>query len=92
MFACYLGFQIIGGDGDRVVLDDSDLVSICNKLKLVSIHEEDKSRQQESTSSTGSVAQDNANFMISDEELARRLQVALEILISLCRALCFFFS
>ncbi|KAJ9180117.1 hypothetical protein P3X46_008399 [Hevea brasiliensis] len=77
--------KIIGGDDDRVVSDDSDLVSISNQLKLVSIDEKDESRlvsidEEESTTSNGSVAQDNANSLVSDEELARMLQAEEEAL------------
>ncbi|KDP23653.1 hypothetical protein JCGZ_23486 [Jatropha curcas] len=72
--------KIIGGDDDRVVSDDSDLVAIPNELKLVSISDEDKNKVHESTSNAGAVVQDNVNSLISDEEFARRLQAEEEAL------------
>lgn len=61
-------------DGSAAVLDDSDLQSVTDKLRLVTIEEDEKPEQ---------VEQSAADFM-SDEELARMLQV-----FSLCS--CFFF-
>ncbi|RVW38097.1 Peptide-N(4)-(N-acetyl-beta-glucosaminyl)asparagine amidase [Vitis vinifera] len=68
------GFEIIGGDGDRAVSDDSDLITISEKLLLVSLSEEGEEKLGNSgaTCSSG-IAQ-------SDEELARMLQAEEEAL------------
>ncbi|EEF49673.1 peptide n-glycanase, putative [Ricinus communis] len=58
--------QKIFGNDDLVISNESDLLtSAKNELKLVSISEEDKN---------------NADFLISDEELARKLQAEEEAL------------
>ncbi|KAK2995964.1 hypothetical protein RJ640_026003 [Escallonia rubra] len=57
--------KVLGGDGDRVLSDDSDLASITDKLRLVSINEEE--REGEPVSHSDELAR-------SDEELARMLQ------------------
>ncbi|XP_065852172.1 peptide-N(4)-(N-acetyl-beta-glucosaminyl)asparagine amidase [Euphorbia lathyris] len=75
--------KILKGDDHRVISDDSDLVAaLTNELKLVSLDEEDKNKQQElsSSSNSGSAAKENAVNLISDEELARRLQAEEETL------------
>lgn len=66
--------KIIGGDGDRAVSDDSDLIAISEKLLLVSLSEEGEEKLGNSgaTCSSG-IAQ-------SDEELARMLQAEEEAL------------
>ncbi|PRQ41864.1 putative peptide-N(4)-(N-acetyl-beta-glucosaminyl)asparagine amidase [Rosa chinensis] len=61
--------KIIGADDDRVVSDDSDLVAISEKLRLISISEE----EPESTAG-------NEELLKSDEELARMLQAEEEAL------------
>lgn len=58
--------KILGGEDDRVLSDDSDLSTISDKLKLVSIDEETKEEEK-------GKAEDE--FAKSDEELARMLQV-----------------
>ncbi|KAM1549601.1 hypothetical protein ACFX1Z_010628 [Malus domestica] len=65
--------KLIGFDGDSVVSDDSDLVSIIEKLRLVSISEEQQ-QQEESTAQ-------NDELLKSDEELARMLQAEEEALL-----------
>lgn len=59
--------QIVGdGDNDRrTVLDDSDLSTVSEKLKLVSIEEE----------TVTDTAKQSKELLKSDEELARMLQV-----------------
>ncbi|PSS10107.1 Peptide-N(4)-(N-acetyl-beta-glucosaminyl)asparagine amidase [Actinidia chinensis var. chinensis] len=57
---------ILGGDDDRLVSDDSDLVSISDRLLLVSISDE--------VNEEGKLADQNAELVKSDEELARMLQ------------------
>lgn len=58
--------QIVGDEGDqRLVSDDSDLVTISDKLKLLSINKE----------TVGNSANEKEEFLKSDEELARMLQV-----------------
>ncbi|XP_020422906.1 peptide-N(4)-(N-acetyl-beta-glucosaminyl)asparagine amidase isoform X2 [Prunus persica] len=56
--------KLIGMDENRVVSDKSDLVAISEKLRLVSINEE----QQETSTA------ENDELLKSDEELARMLQ------------------
>ncbi|KAL3537825.1 hypothetical protein ACH5RR_001191 [Cinchona calisaya] len=58
--------KILGGEDDRIVLDDSDLMSISDKLRLVLIDEEEEKSETE--------------FAKSDEELARMLQAEEEAL------------
>ncbi|KAL0413246.1 UNVERIFIED_CONTAM: Peptide-N(4)-(N-acetyl-beta-glucosaminyl)asparagine amidase [Sesamum radiatum] len=58
--------KILGGDENRMLLDDSDLNLISEKLRVVSINEDEKAKEMEKTT---------ADFMTSDEELARILQV-----------------
>ncbi|XP_054801161.1 peptide-N(4)-(N-acetyl-beta-glucosaminyl)asparagine amidase isoform X3 [Prosopis cineraria] len=57
--------KIYGCEDDRPVASDSDLITISEKLRLVSIDED----EQQAESST-----QNAELMRSDEELARLLQ------------------
>ncbi|KAL6278796.1 hypothetical protein ACE6H2_022397 [Prunus campanulata] len=57
-------FELIGMDENRVVSDKSDLVAISDKLRLVSINEE----QQETSTA------ENDELLKSDDELARMLQ------------------
>ncbi|XP_050224072.1 peptide-N(4)-(N-acetyl-beta-glucosaminyl)asparagine amidase isoform X2 [Mercurialis annua] len=66
--------KIIGGDDDRVISNESDLLRVTTDLKLVTI-EEEREAQQESNNS-------NAERLLiaSDEELARRLQAEEEAL------------
>ncbi|KAL8555090.1 hypothetical protein ACS0TY_003044 [Phlomoides rotata] len=63
--------KILGSDGSTAVLDDSDLQSVTDKLRLVSIDEDEKPKQ---------VEQSAADFM-SDEELARMLQAEEDALV-----------
>ncbi|EXB93247.1 Peptide-N(4)-(N-acetyl-beta-glucosaminyl)asparagine amidase [Morus notabilis] len=58
--------KIIGADDDRTVFTDSDLLSVSDKLRLVSIDDEVKEQENHGSSS--------AEFLKSDEELARLLQ------------------
>ncbi|KAL8028776.1 hypothetical protein ABFX02_14G182900 [Erythranthe guttata] len=57
--------KILGADDDREVSDESDLESISDKLRLVSIDEDETSKEMEKSAD---------DFVISDEELARKLQ------------------
>uniref|UniRef100_A0A2N9EEG5 Rad4/PNGase transglutaminase-like fold domain-containing protein n=1 Tax=Fagus sylvatica TaxID=28930 RepID=A0A2N9EEG5_FAGSY len=65
--------KIVGVDENRVVYDDSDLVSISERLRLVSVNDEVKQPQPES-------AGNDAALGMSDEELARMLQAEEEAL------------
>lgn len=58
--------QIYASEDDRPVASDSDLVTISEKLRLVSINEQEKQ---------GESSKHDAEMMKSDEELARLLQV-----------------
>ena len=60
--------KIFGHDDDRLVSDDSDLIAISDKLRLVSITDEVKEE--------GKLVDQNAELAKSDEELARKLQVS----------------
>ncbi|CAI9102617.1 OLC1v1000917C4 [Oldenlandia corymbosa var. corymbosa] len=53
--------KIMAGENGPTILDDSDLLTISNKLKLVSINDGEKEKS-------------DAEFSTSDEELARILQ------------------
>lgn len=57
--------KIRGGDNDRVVLDDSDLDLISDKLQLASIDDSKEPKEMENPA---------VDFEKSDEELARMLQ------------------
>lgn len=57
--------KILGGDDDRVISDDSDLIAVSDKLRLVSIKDENP--------------QLGSEIVKSDEELARMLQVWKEL-------------
>ncbi|CAA0815586.1 Peptide-N(4)-(N-acetyl-beta-glucosaminyl)asparagine amidase [Striga hermonthica] len=63
--------KIIRSDDNHMVLEDSDLESICNKLRLVSLEEDEKAKE---------VEKPVADFVTSDEELARMLQAEEEAL------------
>jgi peptide-N4-(N-acetyl-beta-glucosaminyl)asparagine amidase len=65
--------KIVGVDENRVVYDDSDLVSISERLRLVSVNDEVKQPQPES-------AGNDAALGMSDEEFARMLQAEEEAL------------
>lgn len=54
--------QVLGGEDNQILLDDSDLASISNKLRLVSIDDGEEEKPV-------------AEVANSDEELARMLQV-----------------
>ncbi|KAG6415594.1 hypothetical protein SASPL_123007 [Salvia splendens] len=54
--------KILGGDGNTMVSDDSDLGLISDKLRLISIDEDDNSKQVETSI---------PDIMSSDEEFAR---------------------
>lgn len=71
------GQKIVGDDDDRLVSCDSDLVTISEKLRLVSIAEEDGERREESG---GTIQNLDAEIMKSDEEFARMLQAEEEAL------------
>lgn len=58
--------KIYGGDDDRIVSDDSDLIAISDKLRLVSVKDENPQLESE--------------IVKSDEELARMLQAEEEAL------------
>ncbi|KAF9670089.1 hypothetical protein SADUNF_Sadunf13G0032200 [Salix dunnii] len=60
--------QFTGEDDDRVVLDDSDLIDISNKLKLIKINEEEKEIKLQDSIPTV-VVQDN------EEESIRNVQI-----------------
>ncbi|KAB5529427.1 hypothetical protein DKX38_019508 [Salix brachista] len=60
--------QFNGEDDDRVVLDDSDLTDISNKLKLIKINEEEKEIKLQD-SIAAAVVQDN------EEESIRNVQI-----------------
>ncbi|KAL6585138.1 Peptide-N(4)-(N-acetyl-beta-glucosaminyl)asparagine amidase [Orobanche minor] len=62
---------ILGSDDNTMVSDDSDLESISDKLRLISIDEDDKSKHVETSL---------PDVMSSDEELARLLQAEEEAL------------
>ncbi|XP_075475439.1 peptide-N(4)-(N-acetyl-beta-glucosaminyl)asparagine amidase isoform X2 [Primulina tabacum] len=57
--------KIWGGDNDRVVLDDSDLDMISDKLRLASVDDSKETKEMEKPA---------VDFEKSDEELARMLQ------------------
>ncbi|XP_004302040.1 PREDICTED: peptide-N(4)-(N-acetyl-beta-glucosaminyl)asparagine amidase [Fragaria vesca subsp. vesca] len=61
--------KIIGADDDRVVSDDSDLAAVSEKLRLVSISDDQPEQ-----------AAGNDELLKSDEELARMLQAEEEAL------------
>lgn len=63
----FLGDKIVVEDDDRLVSDESDLASISDKLRLLSIGE----NSEAITSSEKS----DVEMVKSDEELARMLQV-----------------
>lgn len=60
----------MGVEDDRTVLSDSDLAAISEKLRLISISE-DENEEDNKESSNGN----DAELLKSDEELARMLQV-----------------
>ncbi|GMP40881.1 hypothetical protein CsSME_00011166 [Camellia sinensis var. sinensis] len=61
--------KIFGGDDDRLVSDDSDLLSISDRLRLLSVNDEE-----------GKSVDQNAELVKSDEEFARMLQAEEEAL------------
>ena len=61
--------QIVSGDDSRIISDDSDLISVSNKLRLLSINDDTVAE-----SSTGN-SQFNEELLKADEEFARLLQV-----------------
>ncbi|XP_042067821.1 peptide-N(4)-(N-acetyl-beta-glucosaminyl)asparagine amidase-like [Salvia splendens] len=63
--------KILGADGNTMVSDDSDLGLISDKLRLISIDEDDNSKPVETSI---------PDIMSSDEEFARRLQAEEEAL------------
>ncbi|XP_057798309.1 peptide-N(4)-(N-acetyl-beta-glucosaminyl)asparagine amidase [Salvia miltiorrhiza] len=63
--------KLLGGDGTTVVSDDSDLGLISDKLRLISIGEDDNSEQVETSV---------PDLISSDEEFARLLQAEEEAL------------
>ncbi|XP_058223884.1 peptide-N(4)-(N-acetyl-beta-glucosaminyl)asparagine amidase [Rhododendron vialii] len=65
--------KIFGSDDDQLVSDDSDLASISDRLRLVSVTDEVKQEEN-------SVDQ-NVELAMSDEELARMLQAEEEALV-----------
>ncbi|XP_030534710.1 peptide-N(4)-(N-acetyl-beta-glucosaminyl)asparagine amidase [Rhodamnia argentea] len=66
--------RIVGDGDDRVVSEDSDLVGVADKLRLVSIDEEGEG-------AVGQSAGSSAELLKSDEELARLLQAEEEALL-----------
>ncbi|GMH10474.1 hypothetical protein Nepgr_012315 [Nepenthes gracilis] len=71
--------KILGGDTDRIVSGDSDLISITDKLRLVSIDGE--ARKSEPESSIDTEAPFDEELSKCDEELARMLQSEEEALL-----------
>ena len=65
--------QIIAVDENRVLSDDSDLISVAERLRLVSVNDEVNEQPQPQSSSH--IAGNAAALVMSDEELARILQV-----------------
>ncbi|KAL1558837.1 Peptide-N(4)-(N-acetyl-beta-glucosaminyl)asparagine amidase [Salvia divinorum] len=63
--------KILRGDGNTMVSDDSDLGLISDKLRLISINEDDNSKQMETSV---------PDIMSADEKLARLLQAEEEAL------------
>ncbi|XP_057522926.1 peptide-N(4)-(N-acetyl-beta-glucosaminyl)asparagine amidase-like [Amaranthus tricolor] len=61
--------KIVSGDDSRIIYDDSDLISISNKLRLLSINDDTVAE-----SSTGN-SQFNEELLKADEEFAQLLQV-----------------
>ncbi|CAK9170256.1 unnamed protein product, partial [Ilex paraguariensis] len=59
---------IFGDQDDRLVSDDSDLITISNKLRLVSLNGEGKEEEKRKEGK-------NSELEKSDEEFARMLQV-----------------
>nr|GMC91032.1 peptide-N(4)-(N-acetyl-beta-glucosaminyl) asparagine amidase [Ipomoea batatas] len=57
--------KILGGDDDQVVSEDADLASVAEKLRLVSIDEDEETKKKENS---------EPKVAMSDEELARLLQ------------------
>ncbi|PKI44775.1 hypothetical protein CRG98_034723, partial [Punica granatum] len=69
--------KILGAENDQVVSEDSDLLTMCDKLQLVSIDEEaeEKSKERkEATPADQGTTSSDAEWLKSDEELARMLQ------------------
>ncbi|XVF42169.1 hypothetical protein PTKIN_Ptkin01aG0338000 [Pterospermum kingtungense] len=76
--------KIVGEDHDRIVSDDSDLAAVSEKLRLVSVADEErKPEKQEETMSNAAAANksDAGTSTMSDEELARMLQAEEEALL-----------
>ncbi|KAG6703110.1 hypothetical protein I3842_07G067200 [Carya illinoinensis] len=71
--------KIICAHDDRVVAEDSDLISISEKLRLVSIN--DEVQEQRLSKSISNSARNDAELLVSDEELARMLQAEEEALL-----------
>lgn len=69
--------KIVCGDDNKIVFDDSDLISISDKLCLMSINDQ---AINEAESSSGS-SHVNEELIKSDEELARMLQAEEEALL-----------
>ncbi|KAJ8452479.1 hypothetical protein Cgig2_000068 [Carnegiea gigantea] len=69
--------KIVCGDDNKIVSDDSDLISISDKLCLMSINDQ---AINEAESSSGS-SHVNEELIKSDEELARMLQAEEEALL-----------
>ena len=65
--------QIIAVDENRVLSDDSDLISVSERLRLVSVNDEVNEQPQPQSSSH--IAGNDAASVMTDEELARILQV-----------------
>ncbi|KAM7278541.1 hypothetical protein ACFE04_005675 [Oxalis oulophora] len=64
--------KIVGGDGDRIISDDSDLRTISEKLQLLSVNDEKPDDDKVNNAA--------AALLKSDEELARLLQAEEEAL------------
>ncbi|KAL8166642.1 hypothetical protein V2J09_008141 [Rumex salicifolius] len=70
--------QIVGVDDDRIVSDDSDLTSICDRLRVIEINDDEGEKQVEPSCSNDQLT---AELMKSDEEFARMLQAEEEALL-----------
>ncbi|XP_050275005.1 peptide-N(4)-(N-acetyl-beta-glucosaminyl)asparagine amidase [Quercus robur] len=70
--------KIIAVDENRVLSDDSDLISVAERLRLVSVN--DEANEQPQPQSSSHIAGNAAALVMSDEELARILQAEEEAL------------
>ncbi|XP_059435376.1 peptide-N(4)-(N-acetyl-beta-glucosaminyl)asparagine amidase isoform X2 [Corylus avellana] len=71
--------KIVSVDDNRVLSDDSDLISISEKLRVVSIN--DEVQEHRGTESASNSVRNDSQSLMSDEELARMLQAEEEALL-----------